>query len=192
MDNEPPQSSPVDGQSTQNTNPSTPSNTRRSGRATRKPELFSQGTYSDTTPRTKRKHPDTDGEEEGAEGEEEDASQSETDNNAGDEDADEEEVRERKRAARKTSGKKSAAGSRGQANNKQPRATKKPRVAESNGVAAGGDQQLAIRPATTNGQRKPATASRSRKPKVRPSLAAGESGLYGGQFLSLLYIYMCV
>ncbi|BDD55206.1 hypothetical protein MPDQ_005777 [Monascus purpureus] len=177
MENETPLSSPNAGQTMQKTSSSPSTDRRKSGRVTRKPELFSQ-TYGEITGRTKRKRPaagdgdDGDAEEEeDGDAEQEDVSSSDEDD-ASDDDPDEEELRERKRAARKAliKQKKSTAG-KGTA-----RATKKPKVA-TNGI---GNQELALRPAT-NGKRK-TTVSRPRKPKVRPSLAAGESGLYAEVF----------
>jgi cohesin complex subunit SA-1/2 len=143
-------------------NPSSPSSTlaedrRKSGRATRRPEVFSQTTHS-AVPGGKRKR----GEAHNAENSDEDMSESDTDE-AGDDEADEEEQREKRRAARRTGTKKSAS-------KKGSRAAKKPKVA-GNGVG----KQLAFRPAP-NGR---LPASRPRKPKVRPSLAAGERGLFG-------------
>ena len=171
MESGSPLSSPEPGQPTQNTTSSPSRDTRKSGRVTRKPELFAE-TYHDISGRTKRKRPSAgdrdDGDEDGEE--DEDASESDSDN-ASDDDPDEEELREKKRAARKALRKKSSTGPKGKPTS---RAAKKPKVGPSNGV---GNQDLAFRPAT-NGKRKPA-ASRPRKPKVRPSLAAGESGLYG-------------
>lgn len=162
---------------------STPGTDRRkSGRLTRRPELFSQS-YGDATPGgAKRKRGNAGEDDEDAEEEQgqepDDASES-----GGDEDeADEEELREKKRAARKKPSKKSS--SSGTKSTAKPRTTKKARVA-SNGIAG----QLALRPAA-NGKK---PSSRPRKPKVRPSLAAGEHGLYGKRFLyfidPLLYIY---
>lgn len=173
----------------QKTSSSPSTDRRKSGRVTRKPELFSQ-TYGEITGRTKRKRPaagdgdDGDAEEEeDGDAEQEDVSSSDEDD-ASDDDPDEEELRERKRAARKAliKQKKSTAG-KGTA-----RATKKPKVA-TNGI---GNQELALRPAT-NGKRK-TTVSRPRKPKVRPSLAAGESGLYGTRTvsMSLILLSLCV
>lgn len=143
-------------------NPSSPSSTpaedrRKSGRPTRRPEVFSQTTHS-AVPGEKRKrdYPYN------AENSGDDVSESETDD-AGDDEADEEELREKRRAARRAGTKKSAP-------KKGSRAAKKPKVT-GNGVG----KSLAFRPAP-NGR---LPASRPRKPKVRPSLAAGERGLFG-------------
>lgn len=149
-------------------NPSSPSSTpaengRRSGRATRRPEVFSQTTHS-AIPGEKRKR----GDAQNIENSDEDVSESESDD-AGDDEADEEELRAKRRAARRTSSKKSAP-------KKGSRAAKKPKVA-GNGVG----KQFAFRPAP-NGR---LPASRPRKPKIRPSLAAGERGLFGEFLLTI-------
>lgn len=138
-------------------NPSSPTaeDTRRSGRATRRPDVFSQSTHSSGG---KRKR----GDAHNSDRSDDDVSESETED-GGDEEADEEELRERRRAGRKAGTKKSAS-------KKSSRAVKKSKVA-GNGVG----KQLAFRPAHTG--RLP--AARPRKPKVRPSLAAGERGLFG-------------
>ncbi|KAJ5690554.1 hypothetical protein N7462_004946 [Penicillium macrosclerotiorum] len=143
--------------------PSTPAEDRRkSGRMTRRPEVFSQSTHSTTDANSsgKRKRgeaPDqSDVDDEGSESDSEDVDDDETD---------EEELREKRRAARKTGTKKST--------KKGSHAAKKPKVT-GNGVG----KQLAFRPAL-NGR---LPASRPRKPKVRPSLAAGERGLYAEVF----------
>lgn len=148
---------------------STPAEDRRkSGRATRRPEVFSQTNHSAKTNASgKRKRGDARENED----HEEDEDESDSDD-VGDSEADEEELREKRRAARKigTKSKKPVA-------KKGSRSAKKPKV--------GGDgvgRQLAFRPAL-NGR---APASRSRKAKVRPSLAAGEHGLFG-EFLQSLH-----
>lgn len=142
--------------------PSSPPSTlaevrRKSGRSTRRPEVFSQTTHS-AVPGGKRKRSDA----HNAEDSDEDVSESDTDD-AGDDEADEEELRDKRGAARRAGTKKSAS-------KKGSRAAKKPKVA-GNGVG----NQLAFRPAP-NGR---LPASRPRKPKIRPSLAAGERGLFG-------------
>lgn len=129
--------------------------TRRSGRATRRPDVFSQSTHSSGGKRKRGDAHDPDRSDD-------DVSESETEDGS-DEEADEEELRERRRAARKAGTKKSASKNRS-------RASKKPKVA-GNGVG----KQLAFRPANIG--RLP--TARPRKPKVRPSLAAGERGLFG-------------
>jgi len=145
---------------------------RKSGRATRKPELLSQSYNDGTGSKRKRDAAGEDDENAGEEEDEEvdDASESESN----EEDADEEELRDKKRTARKKSVKKASITSKTKA---KPRTTKKVKVA-GNGIGG----QLALRPAATNGKRT------ARKPKVRPSLAAGERGLYGTQLLCILCI----
>lgn len=141
---------------------STPAEDRRkSGRTTRRPDTFSQSTHSilEEAAGGKRKRSDADG----SEGEDNDESDSDSDDTSDDE-ADEEELRAKKLAARKPAQRKSTA-------RKGPRASKKPKVA-GNGVR----KQLAFRPAL-NGR-----LPNSRwlnKSKVRPSLAAGEHGIFG-------------
>lgn len=150
---------------------------RKSGRATRKPELLSQSYTDGTGSKRKRDAAGEDDEDAGEEEEDQevdDASESESN----EEDAYEEELREKKRAARKKSTKKASTTPKTKA---KPRTTKKVKVA-GNGIGG----QLALRPAAANGKR---TVSRPRKPKVRPSLAAGERGLYGMLFLALCGLY---
>ncbi|CAG8050636.1 unnamed protein product [Penicillium salamii] len=133
---------------------------RKSGRQTRRPEAFSQSTFSaEEQASGKRKR------DEARDDDEEDASESDSDD-AGDDETDEEELREKRRAARRNGTKKP---SNQKSKSKGSHASKKPKV--TNGLG----RQLAFRPATTG--RFP--AARSRKPKVRPSLAAGERGLFG-------------
>jgi cohesin complex subunit SA-1/2 len=140
---------------------STPAEDRRkSGRQTRRPEAFSQTIFSaEELASGKRKR------DEAREDEDEDASESDSDD-AGDDETDEEELREKRRAARRNGAKKS---SNLKSNSKRSHASKKPKV--TNGVG----RQLAFRPAT-NGR---LPGARPRKPKARPSLAAGERGLFG-------------
>lgn len=147
---------------------STPQTDRRkSGRATRKPELYSQryGADEGAVPggsKRKRATPGDDNEEA------DDASGSENDE-SNDDEPDAEELREKKRAARRAAAKKTASGAKAKP---KSRSSKKPKVTTENGIGS----QLAFRPATANGRK---AASRSRKPVVRPSLVAGEKGLYG-------------
>ncbi|KAE8388650.1 hypothetical protein BDV23DRAFT_158503 [Aspergillus alliaceus] len=170
METEPPLSSPQLGPTEDAASSST--NRRKSGRVTRKPELYAEkfGANDSATPgRSKRKRTGGDDDEESVEGDA-DASEPEVDESA-DEEPDEEELREKRRAARKASSKKATSESKAKA---KPRSAKKPKVAGS-GIGS----QLAFRPAT-NGKR--TVSSRPRKPKVRPSLAAGERGLYAEVF----------
>ncbi|CAL5873327.1 uncharacterized protein PFLUO_LOCUS7598 [Penicillium psychrofluorescens] len=129
---------------------------RKSGRATRRPDIFSQSTHS-----AKRKRGEPRGDDDS---ESDDASESDSDD-AADEDADEEELRERRRAARKATTKKLS-------NSRKSHAAKKPKVT-ANGLA----RQLAFRPA--NGR---LPGSRPKKARPRPSLAAGERGLFAEVF----------
>lgn len=154
------------------------SDRRKSGRVSKKPELLSQS-YNDAEGpgggKRKRAYGD-DNEDAG----EEDMSGSESEGTVDDE-PDEEELRERKLAARRSSAKK---GPKPLTKSRPSHSAKKAKV----GNGTGG--QLALRPAT-NGKRK---ASRPRKPKARPSLAAGETGLYGmslssGQPCAWLTVY---
>jgi len=126
---------------------------RKSGRAKRRPDIFSQSAHS-----TKRKRGEPHGDDD-SEGD--DASESDSDETT-DDDADEEELREKRRAARRTGPKKPSKP-------RKSHAAKKPKVT-ANGLA----RQLAFRPA--NGR---LPGSRPRKAKPRPSLAAGERGLFG-------------
>lgn len=141
---------------------STPAEDRRkSGRHTRRPEVFSQTAYSAEEQAASGKRKRGEAREDG----DEDASESDSDD-IGDDETDEEELKEKRRAARRTGAKKS----KSKPKTKGSHASKKPKVA-SNGLG----RQLAFRPAT-NGR---LPAARPRKPKVRPSLAAGERGLFG-------------
>lgn len=147
------------------------SDRRKSGRVSRKPELFSQSyNDADSPGGSKRKRANGDANEDT--GEEDEVSESESDD-AADDETDEEELRERRRAARLSSAKK-LSGSTAKTKSRPPHSAKKMKVG--NGIGG----QLAMRPAT-NGK-----VRRARKPKVRPSLAAGETGLYG---TSILYSY---
>ncbi|KAL3467860.1 hypothetical protein BJX64DRAFT_124173 [Aspergillus heterothallicus] len=166
MEVESPVSSPQPGLTQDTSSPT--GNRRKSGRATRKPELFSQ-THGDSNGATaggaKRKRTTTGDEDEVEDVEE--ASESEDDNE--EDEPDEEELREQRRAARKSSVKKASLASKPKAKSQGSRSAKKPKVT-GNGIA----NQLAFRPATNGGR----PAARPRKPKVRPSLIAGERGLY--------------
>ncbi|KAH8429568.1 cohesin subunit IRR1 [Aspergillus melleus] len=162
-------SSPQPGPTQEASTPQT--DRRKSGRTTRRPELFSQryGANEGTAPGGSKRKRATPGDEN--EDEVEDASDSETDE-SNDDEPDAEELREKKRAARRAAAKKSAAS--GTKAKPKSRSSKKPKVA-SNGIG----NQLAFRPAATNGKK---PASRPRKPVVRPSLAAGEKGLFAEVF----------
>ncbi|KAL2829249.1 hypothetical protein BDW59DRAFT_142378 [Aspergillus cavernicola] len=156
---------------------SSPSGDRRkSGRATRRPELFSQrlgASNGAIEGSAKRKRTTTGDENEDDIEDAQDASEPESEEFEDDDEPDEEELREQRRAARKASAKRPPSGTKAKPKSQGARSSKKPKVT-GNGIG----NQLALRPAT-NG-RKP--ASRPRKPTVRPSLAAGESGLYAEVF----------
>lgn len=139
---------------------STPAEDRRkSGRQTRQPEVFSQSAFSaEDQAGGKRKRGEVHEDDE-------DVSESDSDD-AGDDETDEEELREKRRAARRNGTQKS---SQSKPKTKGSHASKKPKVTNASG------RQLAFRPAT-NGR---LPTARSRKPKARPSLAAGERGLFG-------------
>ncbi|KAL4980082.1 hypothetical protein BDW66DRAFT_147522 [Aspergillus desertorum] len=164
-------SSPRTGLAQDTASPS--GNRRKSGRATRRPELFSQ-TYSDANGATaggaKRKRTTTGDENED---EVEDVSEPESEEVDEDDEPDEEELREKRRAARKTSSKKALSGTKSKPKAQGARSAKKPKVA-----GFGNRTQLPLQPAA-NGKK---PASRPKRPQVRPSLAAGESGLYAEVF----------
>lgn len=155
-------------------------NRRKSGRATRKPELFSQVSVDDNNagtagrPKRKRATPqDEDNEDEG-EGEdeveegEEDASESDE----SDGEADEEELKEKRKASRRTSSqKKKKPNAKAKAKPRESRAAKKPKITNGFGT------ELAIRPAV-NGKKK--TASKPKKARARPGqIEVNEDGLFG-------------
>lgn len=167
MEDESRPSSPQPGLAQESTS-SPATDRRKSARVTRKPELLSQS-YSDATAGGAKRKRGTTGEDDEGAGEEDEEEEPEDASESGseDEEPDEEEFREKKRALRKKSTKKAP---KSQAGSRTTPAAKKPKIA-GNGIGG----QLALRPAT-NGRH---TTSRPRKPKVRPSLAAGEHGLYG-------------
>ncbi|KAL5337767.1 hypothetical protein BJX70DRAFT_399403 [Aspergillus crustosus] len=155
--------------------PSPSGDRRKSGRTTRRPELFSQS-FSDpngtAAASVKRKRTTTGDNNDDEIEDVQDASEPESDDEEDDE-PDEEELREKRRAARKAPAKKPSSGTKAKPRSKGSRSAKKPKVA-GNGIPS----QLALRPAA-NGAK---PASRPRKPNVRPSLIAGESGLYAEVF----------
>ncbi|RAH67635.1 cohesin subunit IRR1 [Aspergillus aculeatinus CBS 121060] len=180
METESPLSTPQPEPATQSdASPST--DRRKSGRVTRRPELYSQS-YSASNGATpsgaKRKRAATgDSNDEGEEGEQSEDHASESDDiESADEEPDEEELREQKRAARKASSKKQTSGSSKSKSNKSQssRSAKKPKVAAAAGNGIG--RQLALRPAT-NGKR-----SRPKQMKARLTMAARQGGLYAEIF----------
>lgn len=180
METESPLSTPQPGPATQSdASPST--DRRKSGRVTRRPELYSQrysASNGATSSGAKRKRAATaDSNDEGEEGEQSEDHASESDDiESADEEPDEEELREQKRAARKASSKKQTSGSSKSKSNKSQssRSAKKPKVAAAAGNSIG--RQLALRPAT-NGKR-----SRPKQMKARLTMAARQGGLYGKHF----------
>ncbi|PYH91706.1 hypothetical protein BO71DRAFT_432598 [Aspergillus ellipticus CBS 707.79] len=170
MEAESPLSSPQPDPSHSDASPST--DRRKSGRVTRKPQLFSQS-YSaangETPGGAKRKRTAAGDDNDEDEQISEDASDSDS-ADASDEEPDEEELREKRRAARKAAPKKQSSGSKPKP---KPRSAKKPKVA-GNGLAG----RLALRPAA-NGKK---PVSRPRQMKARLTMAAREGGLYGEVF----------
>ncbi|OOF91666.1 hypothetical protein ASPCADRAFT_176992 [Aspergillus carbonarius ITEM 5010] len=146
---------------------------RKSGRVTRKPELYSQryGASNGATAGGAKRKRATTGDDNDDDDEEinEDASEAENDE-SDDEEPDEEELREKKRAARKAATKKQTSGSKAKP---KSRSVKKPKVA-GNGLPS----RLALRPAAN--VRKP--VSRPRQMKARLTMAAREGGLYAEVF----------
>lgn len=139
---------------------------RKSGRTTRKPNLYSD--YSEVNARggSKRKRvAPRDGEEENEENTSEPDSEEEEDGT----DSGEERIKVRRKAVHKVPTKRKVA-TKSKGKSHATHAAKKPKIS-ANGVG----KQLALRPAT-NG--KPA-APKNRKPIARPSLAADVDGLYG-------------
>lgn len=169
--------------------PSPPAESRRkSGRATRKPELFSQVSADDNagnSGRSKRKRAtpqDEDNEDDGEGGDEVDQDEqdaSESEESEGE--ADEEELREKRRAAaRRSSGqkKKSNANPKSKSKSGGPRAAKKPKITNGFGT------ELAIRPAV-NGRK---AASRPKKARAKPGqIDVDEDGLFGRDIFSLAF-----
>ncbi|KAL3255179.1 hypothetical protein ABHI18_008412 [Aspergillus niger] len=171
MEAESPLSTPQPDHTQSDASPST--DRRKSGRVTRKPELYSQSygaSNGATAGGAKRKRTTTgDDNDDDNELSNEDASESDSDE-PGDEDPDEEELREKKRAARKAAAKKQSSASKSKP---KSRTAKKPKVA-GNGLPS----RLALRPAA-NGKK---PVSRPRQMKARLTMAAREGGLYAEVF----------
>ncbi|PWY88993.1 STAG-domain-containing protein [Aspergillus heteromorphus CBS 117.55] len=170
MEAESPLSSPQPDPSQSDASPS--ADRRKSGRVTRKPQLFSQSytaANGEAAGGAKRKRTATADDNEEDDQISEDASESES-ANASDEDPDEEELREKRRAARKAASKKQSSAPKPKP---KSRSAKKPKVA-GNGLAS----RLALRPAA-NGKK---PVSRPRQMKARLTMAARESGLYAEVF----------
>ncbi|OAX84881.1 hypothetical protein ACJ72_00732 [Emergomyces africanus] len=185
--------------------PANSSGRRKSGRAKRKPELFSSAAYSSDRPArssgpTKRKRAaqqedededgnendasnagesGVDGVEESQDEDDEEEDEDEDDQEESEDDVpDEEELKERKKAARKNAASRKKQKNKAHREFKQSkkpstkRTTKKPKI--TNGVTT----ELTFRPAV-NGDR---PASRSKRPRARPSDFADEEGLYAEVF----------
>lgn len=166
------------------------SSRRKSGRAIRKPQLFSKAVHSiglNNPEKRKRNTALDDGQDDDDEDQDEDEeSDSEDDDDEDDEDADEEEEKERRKAARKTATKRKAM-KKPNAGSKSSRAAKKPKI-------NGAGKSLAIRPATNSRQtKKPAPKKRTAPP--RPIFRAIPDGLYSMSFfaaflrVSAFYVY---
>ncbi|KAK2759142.1 hypothetical protein FQN54_003241 [Arachnomyces sp. PD_36] len=157
-------------------------NRRKSGRATRKPELFSQVSADNNNTansgRSKRKraagqdadNEDEDENEDEVDEDEEDAS----DSDESDGEADEEELKEKRKKSRRTSSqKKKKPNAKPKAKPAGSRAAKKPKMTNGFGT------ELAIRPAV-NGKK---TASKSKKARARPGqIVVQEDGLFAEVF----------
>lgn len=157
---------PLSSQETRNTPASPPasSGVRKSGRVSRKPDLFSQGSFGDSLRQTKRKHH---GDEDEEEDDDEESGGSGDDDDQGS--PDEEEVREKKRAAHRKSAKKPKRQTKVK---NASQVSRKSKSAPSNGVNG---HRLAIPPA----RRRKASTSRPKKAKAKSSLAGDEGVLYG-------------
>lgn len=146
------------------------SSRRKSRRAIRKPQLYSQDVHSvSNNTAEKRKRTTANEDEEG----EEDAEEPESEDDSEDEDLDEEEEMERRRAARRAANRRKQSAK----NNAKPapsRATKKVKT-----NSAG--KSLAIRPAANGKTKKAAPKKRTAPP--RPIFHATSEGLFGKEFL---------
>ncbi|PGH12628.1 hypothetical protein AJ79_04126 [Helicocarpus griseus UAMH5409] len=176
-----PLSEPGEGPSS----PPADGNRRKSGRAKRKPELFSSAAYSSSRPsqggNTKRKRnaqqeegeeDDNDASDGGAEGVDEGQQDGEEGEEESDEEADEEELKERRKAERKRAARSKKKEAKEPKKSSTKRTAKKPKI--TNGVTS----ELTLRPAV-NGNR---PAAKPKKPRVRPSDFADEYGLYAEVF----------
>lgn len=156
-------------------------NNRQSGRARRKPELFSSQSHLGSSKRKRTASGREDdsnasqseeaeaGDDDEGEPSEEDEDEDEDDGEA---EADEEELKERRRRQKQSANKKEKVGKQA----KGKRAAKKPKV--TNGIS----RELAIRP-SVNGKRAP---TKPKKSRARPSgLVTEEEGLFG-MLLSLV------
>ncbi|OKL57572.1 hypothetical protein UA08_07012 [Talaromyces atroroseus] len=148
------------------------SSRRKSGRAVRKPQLFSQDVHSlgaNTAEKRKRTGQNEDEEN----GDEENEEDSEPEDDSEDEDPDEEEEKERRRAARRAANKRRQ-NPQSNAKSSSSRATKKAKTKNAG-------KSLAIRPAT-NGKQKKKAASKKRTAPPRPIFHATSEGLFADIF----------
>ena len=144
---------------------------RKSGRAIRKPQLYSQDVaLSNTSAEKRKRQPANEGEEDE---DEEDAEEPETEDEPEDDDPDEEEERERRRAARRAANRRRQSG-KGAAKPAPSRAAKK---AKTNSAG----KSLAIRPAANGRTKKAAPKKRTAPP--RPIFHATSGGLFGKDLL---------
>lgn len=153
------------------------SNRRKSGRAVRKPQLYSQDARIVNTSEKRKRATVNDDEEDDDEIEEE----SESEDDPEDEDPDEEEEKERKRAAARRAANKRRQNAK---SNPKPasssRATKKARTDNAG-------KSLAIRPAG-NSRRTKKTAPKKRTAPPRPIFHATAEGMFGK--FSIFFIYI--
>lgn len=148
------------------------SSRRKSGRAIRKPQLFSQDVNLITNIPEKRKRPVAKEDEEEND-DEEDAEESESEDEPEDDDTDEEEERERRRAARRAATRKKQSGK----SNSKPAPSRAAKKAKTSSAG----KSLAIRPAA-NGKTKKAAPKRRTAPP-RPIFHATTEGIFGKELV---------
>lgn len=141
---------------------------RKSGRAIRKPQLFSQDASLITNIPEKRKRTTANEDDEGDE-EKEDAEEPESEDNPEDDDPDEEEERERRRAARRAANRRRQSGK----SNAKPAPSRAAKKAKTNSAG----KSLAIRPVANGKTKKAAPKKRTAPP--RPIFHATSEGLFG-------------
>jgi cohesin complex subunit SA-1/2 len=153
------------------------SSRRKSGRAVKKPQLFSKAVHSiglNNPEKRKRNTTLDDGQDDDDDGEEEDEDEeSDSEDDDDDDDADSEEEKERRKVARKVTTKRKAL-KKPNAGPKRSRAAKKPKI-------NGAGKSLAIRPAT-NGRQSKKPAPKKRTAPSRPIFRAIPEGLYSMSF----------
>ncbi|KAI7969461.1 hypothetical protein EIK77_005091 [Talaromyces pinophilus] len=143
------------------------SSRRKSGRAIRKPQLFSQDASLITNIPEKRKRTTANEDDEGNE-EEEDAEEPESEDDTEEDDPDEEEERERRRAARRAANRRRQSGK----SNTKPAPSRAAKKAKTNSAG----KSLAIRPAANGKTKKAAPKKRTAPP--RPIFHATSEGLF--------------